>query len=204
MWESECAREEAGSCCQDPLVLPCTPSPRSSCCCWMMDKPIENSIIMPFGNSILQGSGAVPQVEVYDPRECAINDVVSTVVTVSPGGKDRCRHGFFIHTTHEPLMKCSLCSLHLWSLLDRGISSQGRSSPSGRCDKCSIEWVVATGLLVSEGLSFMPLNQPSKKGLLSHLEWLFFIIKWNSGCYWTKGQKGDTWNPVNSLQHLLL
>ena len=88
---------------------------------------------------------AVLQIVVYGPREYAIN--VSTLVTVSPGGKDRRRSGLFINITYYQLMICSF--FMCLELLDRGISSQGRSSPTRRHDKCSTEWEVATGLLVT-------------------------------------------------------
>lgn len=72
----------------------------------------------------MQGSGAVLQVVTYGPRKYAMDSVVSTLVTVSPGGKNRHSSGLFMNTTYKPLMICSLPSSHVWSLPDRSIRSQ--------------------------------------------------------------------------------
>lgn len=72
----------------------------------------------------MQGSGAVLQVVTYGPRNYAMDSVVSTLVTVSPGSKNRHSSGLFMNTTYKPLMICSLPSSRVWSLPNRSARSQ--------------------------------------------------------------------------------
>lgn len=72
----------------------------------------------------MQGPGAVLQVVTYGPRKCAMDSVVSTLVTVSPGGENRHSSGLFMNTTYKPLVICSLPSSCIWNLPDRSIKSQ--------------------------------------------------------------------------------
>lgn len=86
--------------------------------------------------------------------------LVSTPVTINPGAKDRSRNGSLINTISEPVMRCSLPSSCLWSLLDRGISSQGKSSPTR---KQVFHLMGSYNWPPGHLRPLMPLNQPSKK-----------------------------------------